>query len=634
MSLMRLFFCTFFALTLLAQRQPAAQLPQMSPKTVFEPAKAAAAQSLADSTAASPKHLLTLAERTNYAETARYAESLALARRMEKASPWIKVVTFGKTPQGRDLFAVIASKEGLFSPAAARATGKPVILLQSCIHPGEVDGKEASEMLLRDVAITKRYAAWLDKVILVSIPIFNVDGHENFTPYTRINQDGPKAMGFRATAQRLNLNRDFLKADAPEMRAWLKFFSSWLPDFFLDNHVTDGADFQYDVTIDAVQNQEIWPSVGRWVRERYLPSLEDAMATDGHVMGWYGFFFDGAPRTGGGPGMAALSLPAGTTGFAKSTYTPRFSHGYAAVQNRPALLVETHSLKSFKTRTWAHYNIMKRSIEAIVRDPKALKDAVREADQAMARLAGTSETLYLDGKLDFSKSKPYTFRTVKSSRPASELAGGPVPVYQAGTVDIPTKLFDQVETTVSASVPAGYVIPAEWTELIDRVQAHGLPVERAPREVEVEGESWTFSNVRFPPQPFEGRFNASFQSHRVAVKRSLPAGSVWVPANHRAARVVLNLLEPDAPDSLIRWGFLHAIFEQKEYFSDYVMEPIAREMAKRHPELKAQFDERVAKDAAFAKNARARLAWWFERSPYYEPDKDAYPVIRVAKRPW
>lgn len=614
---MRLLVWLFSSL-LLAQRPPLAEMPAFPPKTAYEPTMAAAAKSLAESTAASPPGLLTLAEKTNYAGTARYAESLALAHRMEKASPWIKVVTFGKTPQGRDMFAVIVSKDRAFTPAAAQSSGKAIILLQSCIHPGEVDGKEASEMLLRDVAIAKRHAAWLDKVILVGIPIFNIDGHERFSAFNRINQDGPKEMGFRVTAQRLNLNRDFMKADAPEMQAWLKFFTAWLPDFFIDNHVTDGADFQYDVTIDIPRGLEIWPAVGEWVNRRYLPYLNDSMATDGHVMGPYGGFVD---RTD----------PA--KGFATSTYSPRFSNGYTAIQNRPGLLVETHSLKSFKTRTWAHYDIMKRSIEAIARDPHALRAVVREADKAVAALAGSPNAIYLDGKMS-GEASPFTFKALRAASKPSDLAGGPITVYEKEPLDIQTKLFNKTTATATATVPAGYIIPVEWTGLIERLEFHGVKTERLPVEAEIAGESYTFSNVRFGPQPFEGRFAPSFTSHPVSATRRLAAGSVYVPMNQRSARVALNLLEPDAPDSLIRWGFLNAIFEQKEYFSDYIMEPIARQMAKRHPELKREFDEKLTKDAAFANNPRARLTWWFERSPYYENDKDVYPIIRVNKRPW
>ncbi len=291
----------------------------MAPVSQWEPPAAKLAASLAESTAAAPKSLLTVGERSEWKQTGRCTDSVAYARALEKASPWVKTVSLGKSPQGRDIIATIVSKDRAFTPEAARKSGKLIVLLESCIHPGEVDGKEAGEMLLRDVVVTKKYAAWLDQAILINIPIFNVDGHEIWSGYNRINQQGPNEMGFRATAQRLNLNRDFLKADAPEMKAWLRFFTAWLPDFFIDNHVTDGADFQYDITIDTPMNQDIWANLAAWTRDRYLPALNDAMATDGHVMGPYGGF-----RQRGRP----------ESGFQTLGVTPRFSNGYLAAQNR------------------------------------------------------------------------------------------------------------------------------------------------------------------------------------------------------------------------------------------------------------------------------------------------------------
>lgn len=585
----------------------------MAPVSQWEPPAAAKAVSLAESTAAAPKHLLTVGERSQWTETGHYADSVAYAMALEKASPWVKTVTIGRSPQGRDIVATIVSKDRAFTPEAARRTGKLIVLLESCIHPGEVDGKEAGEMLLRDVAVTKKYAAWLDQVILINIPIFNVDGHEIWSGYTRINQQGPKEMGFRANAMRLNLNRDFIKADAPEMRAWLRFFNAWLPDFFIDNHVTDGADFQYDVTIDAPMNQDIWENLAKWTRERYLPALQDAMTTDGHVMGPYGGF-----RQRGKP----------ESGFQAQSLIPRYSTGYAAVQNRPALLVETHSLKTFKTRSWGHYNIMRRSIEILVRDPKTLQTAVREADRAVAALAGNGTKVHLDGTPS-DESKPFTFRGLKAVARPSALSGSSVLVYQKETEDIATKLFDRTNTTLAATMPKGYYVPAEWIEVIERLEWHGVKFERTTKEIQGEFSTYRLKEPKWTTVPFEGRLAVDFKALAVKEKRTIPVGSVYVPMNQRAARVVLNLLEPAAPDALVRWGFMNSIFEQKEYFSDYVFEPIAQEMARRHPQLKAEFDGKVVGDAKFAANPRARLQWWYERSPYLEPDRDAYPVVRV-----
>lgn len=215
-------FLSLFAAPTAAQRLVPETMPVVPPRSAYNPPGAKEVRSLAESTQASPQDLLTVAEKTRFAETGRYADSVALARKLEQASPWVKTLRWGTTPQGREMVALVVSKDRAFTPEAAAKTGKAIVWLQSCIHPGEVDGKEASEMLVRDMVATQRFAAWLDKLIFVVIPVFNIDGHERFSPHNRINQDGPNQMGFRATATRLNLNRDYVKADAPEMRSTLR----------------------------------------------------------------------------------------------------------------------------------------------------------------------------------------------------------------------------------------------------------------------------------------------------------------------------------------------------------------------------------------------------------------------------
>ena len=205
--------------------------------------------------------------------TPRYKETIAYCRRLAQASPWVHYSSFGTSPQGRGLPLVILSNERAFDPASASRTGKVIVLIQSCIHAGEPDGKDASLMLMREIAITKTRASLLDHAILLFIPIFNVDGHERFGPHNRINQNGPEEAGWRVNAQNLNLNRDYMKADTPEMRAWLRLFVSWMPDLFVDCHVTDGMDFQYDVTYGVEYAQNIEPVLSRWLKGSLIPGM-------------------------------------------------------------------------------------------------------------------------------------------------------------------------------------------------------------------------------------------------------------------------------------------------------------------------------------------------------------------------
>jgi Zinc carboxypeptidase len=333
----------------------------IAPHSAIEPAAAGAASSLAASAQGAPADLITTGEKSDWNLTGPYSEAVELAHRLEKASRFVKVLDFGVTPEGRSMIAMVVSKDRAFTPEAAARTNKAIILIQSGIHSGEIEGKDTALMLVRDMTVTKRFAGWLDKAIFVVIPVFNVDGHEHTSPYHRPSQNGPKSTGLRANAQRLNLNRDYIKADTPEMRAWLRLYNAWMPDFMFDNHVTDGADFQYDVTWDMARNQDLADPAGAWVRERFVPELDKRMAADGHIVAPYG----------------GLRTVGDKREFFMEVFSPRYSHLYAAVQNRPSLLVETHSLKTAKTRAWAHYDIMRHSIDIVVEDPEALRRAMR-----------------------------------------------------------------------------------------------------------------------------------------------------------------------------------------------------------------------------------------------------------------
>src|SRR5580658_3429736 len=368
----------------------------IAPHSASEPAAAKAAASLSASTKESPQNLLTTGEKTGWNDTAPYAEAVEISRRLERASKFVKVMDIGITPEGRTMIALVVSKDRAFTPEAAARTNKVVIMIQSGINAGEIEGKDTVLMLVRDMTVSKRFAGWLDHAIFVVIPVFNVDGHEYFSAYHRPSQNGPNLPGLRGTAQRLKLNRDYMKADTPEMKAWLRVFNSWMPDFLIDNHVTDGSDMQYDVTWDMARNQDIAEPAGAWVREKYVPELDKRMAADGHLVAPYG----------------ALR----NRQFFMEVFSPRYSHLYSAVQNRPSLLVETHSLKAAKTRAWANYDIMRHTFDIITADPESLRHAVREADRS---LAASKEPVYLAGKVS-DNSRPIVYHALKNEPFKSE----------------------------------------------------------------------------------------------------------------------------------------------------------------------------------------------------------------------
>ncbi|MBK6913415.1 MAG: hypothetical protein IPH11_07040 [Ignavibacteriales bacterium] len=220
-----------------------------------------------------PQQWLTHFENSNFLESPNYSDTIKYFQKFEVESPYAKLLTIGISPQRREIKLLVISKGNEFTPEEAAKSSKAVVLIQNGIHPGEIEGKDACMLLLREILITKEKEYLLDNIILLIIPVFNVDGHERLSYYNRPNQNGPKEMGWRTTSQNLNLNRDYMKADTPEMRSWLKMFSAWLPDFMIDNHTTNGADYQYHVTYGIEKFQNVHPLLSTFVKKKYLPFL-------------------------------------------------------------------------------------------------------------------------------------------------------------------------------------------------------------------------------------------------------------------------------------------------------------------------------------------------------------------------
>lgn len=570
--------------------------------------------------AAAPKAAMsdwiTPAERSHFRTTPSYADTHAYLERIAAASPQtIHLTRFGVSPEGRDLMLVVAANGAEFSPAAARASGKEIVMVQAGIHAGEIEGKDAALMLLRDISIGGKHANLLDHAILVWLPIFNVDGHENSNPYNRINQNGPDAMGFRATAQNLNLNRDYIKADAPEMREWLKMFDAWLPDLFMDIHTTDGADYQYDLTWYLEEWGPLDPAVKAWQDTAFKQSIFPAYDRMGHMQSPYLDLVD------------HRDITKGIDNFGSGA---RFSTGYVALRNRAALLVETHMLKSYEVRVRATYDLVVATLEYINAHAGTLRKAVTEADADTVAHASGRELPILYKASD--KAETFTLKGYAFKQEKSAISGDTWVTYDPHTpktYEIPS--YRDLVASESVRLPAAYAIAPQWTDVVDKLAQHGIRTERLSRAASVNAERYELTRPAWADKPFEGRL--MLRDFSIAAKRDafeLPPGTVIVPIDQPAANVAANLLEPRAPDSLVRWGFLDAIFEQKESPDARVAEKLAREMLAKDPALKAEFEAKLAADPGFATQPEARLAFFYERSPWYATQKvGAYPVLRL-----
>ncbi len=560
---------------------------------------------------------LTHYEKSNFTETPRYEETIQYSKKLAEHSDWVHYESFGKSARGFDLPVLIADKNGHSSPEAVKKSGNTVLLIEACIHPGESEGKDAGLMLLRDIAIHKQNTELLDNVTILFIPIFNVDGHERFGPYNRINQNGPKEMGWRTNAQNLNLNRDFLKADAPAMHHWLKFFNKWMPDFFIDIHTTDGADYQYVITYAMETYGNMGKDLTQWQKDTYLSTIKPKMEEAGYPVFRYISFREWHnPRSG----MVAWAA------------SPRLSQGYTAIKNRPGLLIETHMLKDYKTRVEGTYKMLELSLELLNKENKKLRSLIDEADNYTA----SPEFRSHEYPVDFAPSDDSTlvdFRGIEYDVVKSDLTGASWFQYGNKPKTFKIPYFNDLRPTTQVDLPEMYIIPPEWHSVIDRIRLHGIKTNLLKQDLTITVQSYKFKNVKWASEPYEGRQRIrNLEIGRIKEEREFPKGSIVIDMNQQNAKVIAHILEPAAPDSYIKWGFFNAIFEQKEYAEMYLMEKMAREMLDTSETLRKKFRKKKENDPQFAKNPWAVSNWFYQQTPYWDEKKNVYPVGRIFEK--
>lgn len=562
-----------------------------------------------------PPDFLTHFERSNFLESPNYDGTMKYFARFESTSK-AEMFTFGLSPQGRELKFLVVGKEGERTPQAARANGKLIVWIQNGIHAGEIEGKDACMLMLREMLITGELAYLLDHLVLVIIPIVNVDGHERTSPFNRPNQNGPATMGWRTTSWNLNLNRDYMKADAPEMKALLQLSTSWQPDFYIDNHTTDGADYQYHITYGLEKHKNIDAGLSAWGHERLMPFVVGRMEAAGFLTGPY-FELQNEDIRNGFNGWPAL---------------PRYSTGYAAAQNRLCLLVETHSLKPFENRVRSTKAMNVATLEFINTHCKELRDLNYFADVHTVheyRHDRKPFPLVFEGTEEF---EMFRFKGLETTDEVSDITGATVPHYSNVTAEFDIPFYNKCVVTVDVDVPFAYAIPREFSHLAEILRLHGIEVHTMREPEAVEVERYKFVDIFFERRPYEGRQRVSCNVEKFKENLVLPAGTFIIYTQQRTLRVIMHLLEPEAPDSFVSWGFFNAFFERKEYAEPYIMEPVAKKMVEDDPKLREEFEAKLAEDEEFKNDPGARLNFFYERSPYFDKGERVYPIMRLPHK--
>jgi murein tripeptide amidase MpaA len=570
--------------------------------------------------AAPSPSLSTVAERSGFQTTGRYDEVVKLCRDFQKAYPkQVKCVAFGRTPENRPMLALIASDTGAFTPQAARKQGLPVTLIQGGIHAGEIDGKDAGFLALRETLDGKLAKGALGKQVLLFVPVFNIDGHERFGKWNRPNQRGPVEMGWRTTAQNFNLNRDYVKADAPEMQAMLRFVNAWDPLTYVDLHVTDGAKFQHDVSIQVEPVYSADPELrkaGLALRSQVI----DDIARQGSTP--HNFY------------MSFAKTDDPQSGFIDSVSDPRFSTGYFPLRNRMAMLVETHAWKDYPTRVRVTHNTVISVLEQVARHGKDWQQAAQAADARAAQLAGTSVALTYRTT---DKAEMIDFQGYEYTRTPSEVSGMLMTRYDESKPQVwrvPLRQ-DVVPDKVVNAPRAGYIVPAAWAGIVaPKLVLHGISFRKLDKAVaQAPVETFRADKASFGATSFESHQRLTVDGAWQAEPRAVLPGSLYVPVNQPKSRLVVAILEPQAPDSLLAWGFFNNAFERKEYMEEYVAEDVAREQMAADPALAAEFKRRVETDPAFANNPHARLDFFYKRHASWDERHNLYPVYRTDVAP-
>ena len=539
-----------------------------------------------------------------------YADTRAWFARLDAASDLIRIEQFGVSPEGRPIYAVMVSKDGpKFDPK------KPVLLVQAGIHPGEIDGKDAGMMLLRDIAFYGKDSL-VDKVNLILIPILSVDGHERAGSYSRPNQRGPRIQGWRNTATNQNLNRDYMKLDQPEMRAVRALANAYRPDLYVDVHVTDGIDYQYDVTFGFNGEDGSFsrsPASSGWLDSVFKPAMYKALEKEGHIPGELVFAIDDRnPR---------LGLSDGGLG-------ERFSNGWGAAAHVPTILIENHSLKPHEQRVLGTYVFIEEALRLLAAKGSDLRAAIGKDRAARPPVIAANFV---------AEDKPATTRPFKGIlyETYQSAASGGLELRWLGKPDpvLWQMPFYGSKPTLQLNRPAAYWVPSYRSDLIERLMIHGVSMEilAEPRTVKVE--MLYLDDPKVAAATNEGHVPIKVTKVTATTRDWVyPAGSVRISTDQPLGDIVVLLLEPQSSESFFAWGMIPEVLNRVEYIEGYAVAPLADRMLAADPALKAEFEAKLAADPKFAADPDARLGWFYERTPFHDSRYRLYPIGRELTR--
>lgn len=548
-------------------------------------------------------------EKSSGTETATYAETIEYYKNLAHSYPEISMVEMGETDSGYPLHIVVfnSSKEFDFH----KIKHKNVILINNAIHPGEPDGVDASMMLLRNIVQDKNTIEKLENVVLVIIPIYNIGGSLNRNSTSRTNQNGPKEYGVRGNARNFDLNRDFIKADTKNAKAFAQIFHLVQPDVFIDNHVSNGADYQYAITHLFTQHNKLGNELGAFIENKMRPGIEASLLKKDIPITPYVNVWGTTPDEG----------------FSQFFDSPRYSSGYTTLFNTFGMMVETHMLKPYKQRVEQTYAIMESLIDFTVENGTEI---TKLRKNAVANILA-KKTYPVSYKLNKDTFSILQFRGYEGSFIDSKVTTGKRLFYdRTKPYSKPVKYFNQFIPSNEIMIPKAYILEQGWWKILERLNDNHIEYTVFKNDTVITVEEQHIKDYKTRTRAYEGHY-PHYNTTVTTTEKALPFtnGDIYIPVNQYGARYIMETLEAAGADSFFNWNFFDTLLQQREGYSAYVFEANAEQFLEENPEVKDALNQRIKSDKNFANNPRAQLDFVYKNSPHYEPSHLKLPVYKV-----
>jgi hypothetical protein len=550
-------------------------------------------------------------EKTEGKETPEYKDIISYYEQLAEAYSQISLFSFGQTDAGEPLHLVVYSAEGIYNVAEITNSPKNRILINNGIHPGESDGIDASMLLLRDLvendSLKQKYA----NSLIAVIPVYNVGGSLNRNSHSRTNQNGPVSYGFRGNARNFDLNRDFIKQDTKNAAAFAEIFHTVNPDVFIDNHVSNGADYQYALTHLFTQHNKLGGNLGTFLENEMRPGIEKSLQEKDILITPYVNVWGNTPEAG----------------FSQFFDSPRYSTGYTTLFHTLGLMVETHMLKPYKIRVAQTYELMLSALDFTEEKSAVIKNLRANAVADILK----NNTYPISYTVDKENPTLLNFKGYEATTIASKVTNGKRLFYdRTKPFTKETNYFNNFLPEKEITIPKAYILQQGWHQIVERLKNNNIQFSTFTKDTTITVQVNHISDYKTRSTAYEGHYLHYNTTVSESTKELLfRAGDLYIPTNQNGVRYLLETLEAAATDSFFNWNFFDTILQQKEGYSAYVFEDIAAEILAKNPALKKQFEDQLKSTKAFANNPKAQLDFIYKNSKHYEKAHLRLPVFKI-----